>query len=192
MIDRAAPDFDLPAYDPMTDDETSIHLADLIGHWTVLFFYPADFTFVCPTELHDLANVRPELEKLGIKVIVASTDTVFTHRAWVMSEGLLKGFPYVRVADHTGETAYRYRVLDDESGMAGRGTFVIDPEGIVRVIDVTSGPLGRDSGELIRRIEALQYMAAHPGTACPAKWQAGAKVLHPSVKISGHIAEELQ
>ena len=190
-IDRPAPDFDLPAYDPMTDDETTIQLSDLTGRWRVLFFYPADFTFVCPTELRDLTLVRPEMEKLGVEVITASTDTVYTHRAWVLSESLLKGFPYKMVADHTGETSYRYRVLDSDSGMAARGTFVIDPEGIVRVIDITSGPLGRDSGELLRRIEALQYMAAHPGTACPARWQAGAQVLRPSMKISGDIASQL-
>lgn len=189
-IDSLAPAFELPAYDPIKDADLTVSLAGVKG-WKVLFYYPADFTFVCPTELKDMADAKSKFDALKVTVLAASTDTVFTHRAWVQSEGLLKGFPYLMLADHSGETAARYNLLDFSSGIAGRGTFIIDPENVVRGIEVTSGPLGRNSDELIRKIEALQFMAAHPGTACPAKWAVGSKTLKPSIKIAGHVAEEL-
>lgn len=189
-IDTPAPEFDLPAYDPQKDDTTQISLASLKGRWVVLFFYPADFTFVCPTELKDMADAKAKFDALGVTVLAASTDTVFSHRAWTQHEGLMKHFPYMMLADHTLEISDCYNILGDD-GMAGRGTFIIDPEGVCRGIEVTSGPLGRNSDELIRKIEALQFMAENPGTACPAKWSIGDKTLTPSIKIAGQVAEEL-
>lgn len=191
-IDTVAPNFDLPAYDPIKDDETQISLENMKGKWTVLFYYPADFTFVCPTELKDMADAKAQFDELGVTVLAASTDTVFSHRAWVKHEGLMNNFPYLMLADHGLDVAASYNILDEKSGIAGRGTFIIDPEGICRGIEVTSGPLGRNSTELLRKIEALQFMAAHPGTACPAKWTAGAKTLTPSIKIAGEVEKELQ
>lgn len=191
-IDTVAPNFDLPAYDPIKDDETQISLENMKGKWTVLFYYPADFTFVCPTELKDMADAKAQFDELGVTVLAASTDTVFSHRAWVKHEGLMKNFPYLMLADHGLDVAASYNILDEKSGIAGRGTFIIDPEGICRGIEVTSGPLGRNSTELLRKIEALQFMAAHPGTACPAKWSPGAKILKPSIKIAGEVEKELQ
>lgn len=190
-IDLPAPNFDLPAYDPVKDDTTQVSLKSVEGKWTVLFYYPADFTFVCPTELKDLANAKATVDELGIEVLAVSTDTVFTHRAWVKHEGLMKDFPYKMLADHTGEVAYAYGILDTDTGIAGRGTFIIDPQGVVRGIEVTSGPLGRNSAELLRKIEALQYMAENPGTACPARWTPGAKTLTPSIKIAGEVEAQL-
>jgi peroxiredoxin (alkyl hydroperoxide reductase subunit C) len=190
-IDTEAPDFTLPAYDPAKDDETLVALESLKGKWTVLFYYPADFTFVCPTELKDMAEAKAEFDRLKVTILAASTDTTFSHRAWIRHEKLMEGFPYLMLADHTGETAYAYNILDDDAGIAGRGTFVIDPDGIVRAIEVTSGPLGRNSVELIRKIEALQFMRENPGTACPAKWVVGAKTLTPSIKIAGEVAGQL-
>lgn len=191
-IDTAAPQFELPAYNPATDDEEKIHFADLKGKWTVLFYYPADFTFVCPTELKDMAEKKPVFDEMGVEILAASTDTVFSHRAWTKHEMLMKGFPYKMLADHNGAIARSYNILNEENGIAGRGTFVIDPEGIVRVIEVTSGPLGRNSDELIRKIEALQHMRNNPGMACPAKWVPGNKTLKPSIKIAGQVGEELE
>jgi peroxiredoxin (alkyl hydroperoxide reductase subunit C) len=190
-IDTPAPTFHLPAYSPLGDTDTHVSLQDLHGKWVVLFFYPADFTFVCPTELRDMANAKSKFDEMGVTVLAASTDTIYSHRAWVQHEGLMKGFPYTMLSDHGLSTAAAYNILDDDSGIAGRGTYIIDPEGICRGIEVTSGPLGRNSDELIRKIEALQYMAAHPGTACPAKWAIGAKTLTPSIKISGDIEAQL-
>jgi NADH-dependent peroxiredoxin subunit C len=191
-IDTHAPLFELPAYDPATDDQTSVSLASLKGQWTVLFYYPADFTFVCPTELKDMADAKAKFDELEVTILAASTDTVFSHRAWIRHESLMKGFPYKMLADHNGDVAYRYNLLDEDTGIAGRGTYIIDPDGIVRGIEITSGPLGRNSDELIRKIEALQFMEKNPGTACPAKWVAGAKTLKPSVKIAGEVGEQLK
>jgi len=191
-IDNKAPLFDLPAYDPLKDDETRVNLEDMKGKWTVLFYYPADFTFVCPTELKDMAEAKAKFDEMGVTVLAASTDTVFSHRAWVKHEGLMKNFPYLMLADHNLSTADMYNILDDETGIAGRGTFIIDPDLIVRGIEVTSGPLGRNSDELIRKIEALQFMRSNPGTACPAKWAIGSKTLTPSIKIAGEVEEQLK
>ncbi|NDK08073.1 redoxin domain-containing protein, partial [Candidatus Gracilibacteria bacterium] len=154
-IDVEAPEFNLPAYDPLVDDETVVSLGSLRGKWVVLFYYPADFTFVCPTELKDMADARDIFETIGVEVLAISTDTVFSHRAWVKHERLMQNFPYKMLSDHNLENAFAYNVLDESTGIAGRGTFVIDPDGITRVIEVTSGPLGRNSEELIRKIEAL-------------------------------------
>jgi NADH-dependent peroxiredoxin subunit C len=191
-IDSAAPLFELPAYNPKTDDEEMIRLSDLKWKWVVLFYYPADFTFVCPTELKDMASEEAKFNELWVEVFAASTDTIFSHRAWVKHEMLMKGFPYKMLADHNLETAALYNILDEKSGIAGRGTFIIDPEGVIRGIEVTSGPLGRNSEELLRKIEALQFMRSHPGNACPAKWTPGAKTLKPSIKIAGEVGEELE
>lgn len=190
-IDTPAPSFELPYYCPKKDDEGILHLDDMKGKWVVLFYYPADFTFVCPTELKDMAESEQAFSDMGVEVLAASTDTVFSHRAWVKSERLMKGFPYKMLADHNLGTADAYNILDEKTGIAGRGTFIIDPEGIIRWIEVTSGPLGRNSVELIRKIEALQFMSANPGVACPARWTAGAKTLTPSIKIAGQVGEEL-
>lgn len=191
-IDNEAPSFDLPLYNPKTDDEERISLSDLKWKWSVLFYYPADFTFVCPTELKDMAEEEEKFKELGVEVLAASTDTVYSHRAWVKHEKLMENFPYKMLADHTTEIADIYNILDEETGLAGRGTYIIDPEGVIRGIEVTSGPLWRNSAELIRKIEALQFMRENPGTACPAKWAVGSKTLNPSIKISGQVGEELE
>lgn len=190
-IDTPAPLFTLPAYNPIKDEETKISLEDLKGKWTVLFYYPADFTFVCPTELKDMAEAKDTFDRLGVTVLAASTDTTFSHRAWVRHEKLMENFPYIMLADHSLQVADMYNILDEESGIAGRGTFIIDPDLVVRGIEVTSGPLGRNSQELIRKLEALQFMRNNPGTACPAKWAVWGKTLKPSIKIAGEVYEEL-
>jgi len=191
-IDTLAPNFELPYYRPKKDDEWVLHLWDMKWKWVVLFFYPADFTFVCPTELKDMADEEERFKEMGVEVLAASTDTVFSHRAWVKHEMLMKNFPYKMLADHALDTADAYNLLDHKTGIAGRGTFIIDPEGIVRGIEVTSGPLGRNSEELLRKIEALQFMGANPGVACPARWKSGSKTLTPSIKIAGEVGEQLQ
>lgn len=190
-IDQAAPLFHLPAYDPIKDTDTSIWLEDLKWKWVILFYYPADFTFVCPTELKDMADVKSKFDTLWVTILSVSTDTIFSHRAWVKHERLMQGFPYLMLADHNWAIADMYNILDNETGIAGRGTFIIDPDWIIRWIEVTSGPLGRNSDELIRKIEALQFMRNNPGTACPAKWAVGSKTLTPSIKIAGEVYEAL-
>ncbi len=191
-IDNEAPSFDLPYYDPKTDTDGKLALSDLQWKWSVLFFYPADFTFVCPTELKDMADAKPHFDKMWVEILAVSTDTIFSHRAWVKSEKLMEDFPYKMLADHGLETSDIYNILDDESGIAGRGTFIIDPDGVVRTIEVASGPLGRNSDELIRKLQALQFMRENPTAACPAKWAPWAKTLTPSIKLTGKVYEALQ
>ena len=190
-IDMPVPTFELPAYNPATDEIIEISSVNLKGKWSVLFFYPGDFTFVCPTELKDMADVKEKFAELKVNIFSVSTDSAFSHKAWTQSEGLMKNFPYIMLADKTLDVSAAYGVLN-EDGTSARGTFIIDPEGICRGIEITSGPLGRNSEELIRKIEALQFMAENPGTACPAKWAVGSKTLKPSIKIAGHVAEELE
>ena len=191
-IDCPAPVFELPYYCPKKDYEGMLHLEDMKGKWTVLFFYPADFTFVCPTELKDMAESEETFKEMGVEVLAVSTDTVYSHRAWTKHETLMKKFPYKMLSDHNLGTADAYNILDEKTGIAGRGTFIIDPEGIIRGIEVTSGPLGRNSEELIRKIEALQFMGANPWVACPARWKSGSKTLTPNIKISGEVGEQLE
>ena len=190
-IDTEAPEFNLPFYNPKSDDEGKITSSDLSGKWFVLFYYPADFTFVCPTELKDMAEQEAKFKELDVEILAISTDTVFSHRAWVKHERLMQGFPYKMLADHSTEVAYMYNLLDEESGIAGRGTYVIDPDGVIRSIEIASGPLWRNSVELIRKIEALQFMRANPTQACPAKWSVWAKTLTPNIKIAGEVYEAL-
>ncbi len=191
-IDSPAPNFKLPFYDPKTDDDWTLSLEDLKGKWSVLFFYPADFTFVCPTELKDMAEAEAKFNELGVEVLSVSTDSVFSHRAWLKHEKLMQGFPYKMLADCTTNTTDIYNLLDEEAGMAGRWTFIIDPDLVIRGIEVTSGPLWRNSEELIRKIEALQFMRENPTQACPAKWVVWNKTLTPSIKIAGEVGKELE
>lgn len=191
-IDSKAPSWKLPYYDPQADTDLTITSDDLAGKWHVIFFYPADFTFVCPTELKDMADAKDKFDALNVEVLAASTDTVFSHRAWTKSEKLMENFKYKMLADHGLMLSDLYNILDEESGIAGRGTFIIDPAGVCRGIEVTSGPLGRNSDELIRKIEALQFMSENPGTACPAKWAIGAKTLTPNIKMTGEVFEALE
>jgi len=190
-IDKKAPAFSMDYYDAEKDTDGTITSEDLKGKWYVLFYYPADFTFVCPTELKDLADVKAELDSMGVEVLPVSTDTVFTHKGWVKAEGLLKDFKYKMLADHNGEYADLYNVLDLESHLAGRGTFIVDPDGILRGIDITSGAQGRNSAELIRKLQGLQFMRENPNAACPAKWTPGATTLTPGIDLVWKVAEAM-
>ena len=161
--------------------------ADLKGKWSVVFFYPADFTFVCPTELEDLAKNYAEFKKLGVEVYSVSTDTHFAHKAWHDTSEAIKQIEYVMVGDPTGTISRNFEVMIEEVGLADRGTFVIDPEGKIQIIEVNAGGIGRDAGELLRKVKAAQYVAAHPGEVCPAKWKEGEKTLAPSLDLVGKI-----
>lgn len=159
----------------------------LKGKWAVLFFYPADFTFVCPTELGDLADNYDEFQKRGVEVYSVSTDTHFTHKAWHDSSETINKIQYPMIADPTGKLTRSLNVMIEEDGIADRATFVIDPEGIIRVVEITDGGIGRDANELLRKIKAAQYIAAHPGEVCPAKWKEGEETLAPSLDLVGKI-----
>jgi peroxiredoxin (alkyl hydroperoxide reductase subunit C) len=161
--------------------------ADLKGKWSVVFFYPADFTFVCPTELEDLADNYAEFRDLGVEIYSVSTDTHFAHKAWHDTSEAVKKIRYTMVGDPTGAISRNFEVLIEEEGLADRGTFVIDPDGKVQIVEITSGGVGRDAKELLRKVKAAQYVASHPGEVCPAKWKQGEKTLAPSLDLVGKI-----
>ncbi len=160
---------------------------DLLGKWSVVFFYPADFTFVCPTELEDLAEQYDEFKKLGVEIYSVSTDTHFTHKAWHGSSEAVGKAQYPMLGDPTLQISRNFQVLIEEEGMAERGTFVINPEGKIVIMEHHDGGIGRDATELLRKVKAAQYIAAHPGQVCPAKWQPGAETLTPSLDLVGKI-----
>jgi peroxiredoxin len=161
--------------------------ADLKGKWSVVFFYPADFTFVCPTELGDLADNYDEFKSLGVEIYSVSTDTHFTHKAWHDTSGTIGKIDFPMVADPTGVISRNFGVMIEEEGLADRGTFVINPEGKIKQVEITEGGVGRDAKELLRKIRASQHVAAHPGEVCPAKWTPGAETLAPSLDLVGKI-----
>lgn len=161
--------------------------ANLKGAWSVVFFYPADFTFVCPTELEDLADNYAEFQKLGVEIYSVSTDTHFAHKAWHDSSPAIKKIGYTMVGDPTGTLSRNFEVMIEADGIADRGTFVVDPAGKIQIVEITAGGIGRDAKELLRKIKAAQYVASHPGEVCPAKWHEGEKTLAPSLDLVGKI-----
>lgn len=160
---------------------------NLKGGWSVVFFYPADFTFVCPTELEDLADNYAEFQKLGVEIYSVSTDTHFAHKAWHDSSEAIKKIQYTMVGDPAGVLSRNFNVMIEADGVADRGAFVIDPEGKIQIVEITAGGIGRDAKELLRKVKAAQYVAAHPGEVCPAKWKEGEKTLAPSLDLVGKI-----
>ncbi|HWZ48491.1 MAG TPA: alkyl hydroperoxide reductase subunit C [Herbaspirillum sp.] len=161
--------------------------ASLKGKWSVFVFYPADFTFVCPTELEDLADNYAAFQKLGVEIYGVSTDTHFAHKAWHDTSDAIKKVNYPLVGDPTATLARNFDVLIEEEGLALRGTFVINPEGQIKLCEIHDNGIGRDASELLRKVKAAQYVAAHPGEVCPAKWHEGDATLTPSLDLVGKI-----
>ncbi len=186
-VDKKFPDFSLPVYFPERDEDGRITLADLAGKWFILFWYPADFTFICPTELADIQRRLDEYRALGAEILGASTDTVYTHKGWVDHEELLRGLTYPLAADHTGALARELGIYDGSNGMAQRAAFIIDPDGILRAADIVADAIGRSAGELLRKLKALKFVRDNPGKVCPASWDEGSPTLSPSIKIAGKV-----
>jgi peroxiredoxin len=157
------------------------------GHWSVVLFYPADFTFVCPTELEDLQNVYPTLKSLGVEVYSVSTDTHYTHKAWHDTSDTIKKIEYAMIGDPSHVICRNFDVLIEEDGQADRATFIIDPDGVIQSIEINAGNIGRDADVLINKIKAAQYVRNHPDEVCPAKWKEGAATLKPSLDLVGKI-----
>ncbi|OUR80085.1 peroxiredoxin [Colwellia psychrerythraea] len=160
---------------------------DLADKWSVVFFYPADFTFVCPTELGDMADHYDELQKMGVEVYSVSTDTHFTHKAWHDTSDTINKIKYPMIGDPTGKITRNFGVMIEEDGLALRGTFVINPEGEIKISEVHDLGIGRSAAELLRKVKAAQYVAEHDGEVCPAAWQPGAETLAPSLDLVGKI-----
>ena len=161
--------------------------ADVKGKWSIFFFYPADFTFVCPTELGDLADHYEELQKLGVEVYSVSTDTHFTHKAWHDASDTIAKIKYFMLGDRNATLTTNFGVLREGQGSADRATFLVDPQGIIQCVEVTAEGIGREASDLVRKVKAAQYVASHPGEVCPAKWKEGEKTLAPSLELVGKI-----
>ena len=161
--------------------------ADLLGKWSVIVFYPADFTFVCPTELGDMADHYAQLQEMGVEVYSVSTDTHFTHKAWHDTSDTIGKIQYPMIGDPTGKISRNFGVMIEEDGLALRGTFVINPEGEIKVAELHDLGIGRSAKELVRKVQAAQYVAEHDGEVCPAAWQPGEATLSPSLDLVGKI-----
>lgn len=160
---------------------------DFKGKWSVVCFYPADFTFVCPTELEDLQREYPKLKELGVEVYSVSTDTHFTHKAWHDHSEAISKLEYIMIGDPSQTISRNFEVLDEETGLAQRGTFIIDPDGVVQAAEINADGIGRDASTLINKIKAAQYVRNNPGEVCPAKWEEGKETLKPSLDLVGKI-----
>lgn len=161
--------------------------ADLAGKWAIFFFYPADFTFVCPTELEDMANLHGEFQKLGAEIYSVSTDTHFSHKAWHGSSPAIGKISFPMLGDQSGQITNNFGVMRDGAGLADRATFVVDPDGVIQFVEITSEGVGRNASELLRKVKAAVYVRANPGQVCPAKWEEGAETLTPSLELVGKI-----
>jgi NADH-dependent peroxiredoxin subunit C len=185
IINSKLPEFKVQAYHQgafkTVTNET------LKGKWSVFFFYPADFTFVCPTELRDLADQYGRFKELNTEIYGISTDTHFTHKAWHDTSDTIKKVQYPLLADPTAHLARSFGVYIEEEGLAYRGTFLINPEGLIKLAEINDNGIGRNAEELIRKVAAAQYTAAHPNEVCPAKWKPGAATLKPGLDLVGKI-----
>ena len=185
LINTPIPEFKVQAF--VNGEFKTITNNDLKGKWSVLFFYPADFTFVCPTELGDMADKYSKLKEMGVEVYSVSTDTHFTHKAWHDTSETIKKIKYPMLADPTGNLSRALGVYIEEDGLAYRGTFVANPEGTIKLAQIHDNSIGRNADELVRQIQAAQFVASHPGEVCPAKWTPGAKTLKPGLDLVGKI-----
>lgn len=185
LINSKIPDFKVEAYH--NESFKTITQDDLKGKWSVLFFYPADFTFVCPTELGDMADKYEEFKKLGVEIYSVSTDTHFTHKAWHDTSETIKKIKFPMLADPTGRLSRALGVYIEEAGLAYRGTFLISPQGDIKLAEVNDNSIGRNAEELLRKAQAAKFTAEHPDQVCPAKWKPGSDTLKPGLNLVGKI-----
>ncbi len=185
IINRKMIDFKLEAYHK--GEFKTITQNDIKGKWSIFFFYPADFTFVCPTELGDMADKYEEFQKMGVNVYSVSTDTHFVHKAWADASPTIKKINYHMLADPTGYLTRFFGVHIEEAGLAYRGTFLVSPEGEIKLAEIQDNGIGRNADELLRKVQAAQFVDKNPGEVCPAKWIPGAKTLKPGLDLVGKI-----
>ena len=169
------------------EEEKKIRLADYRGKWLVLLFYPADFTFICPTELEEAANHYEEFKKLNAEIVSVSTDTVFVHKAWHDHSPAIKKITYPMLADPTGEICKAFGTYIDEEGLSLRATFIIDPDGVVKYYEIHDNSIGRNIKEIIRKLQAAKFVRENKGQVCPASWEPGKKTLKPCMDLVGKI-----
>ena len=185
MINKEVNEFKVQAY--VDNGFKEVSKADILGKWSVFFFYPADFTFVCPTELEDLANKYEEFKAAGCEIYSVSTDTHFVHKAWHDASDRIKKIQYPMLADPTHALSKDFEVLIESDGLAERGSFIVNPEGKIVSYEVSAGNVGRNADELFRKLQACQFVHEHGDEVCPAKWQPGAETLKPSLDLVGML-----
>jgi peroxiredoxin (alkyl hydroperoxide reductase subunit C) len=185
IINSQLPEFKVEAFH--NGEFKTVTDKDVLGKWAIFFFYPADFTFVCPTELEDLAEKYAELQSMGVEVYSVSTDSHFVHKAWHDASDRIRKIKYPMLADHTGAISRAFGVMIEEEGLAYRGTFVMNPEGKIKIAEINDNNIGRNADELVRKVKAAQFVAAHPDEVCPAKWEEGKETLKPSIDLVGKL-----
>lgn len=183
LINKKIDDFKVNAYH--NGQFVEITQQDVLGHWSVFFFYPADFTFVCPTELGDLADFYDEFKDAGCEIYSVSEDTHFVHKAWAQASDTIKKIQYPMLADPAGKLARFFGVLVEDEGQALRGTFVLNPDGVIKVYEIHDMGIGRNASELLRKVEAAKFVHEHGDQVCPAKWKPGEETLTPSLDLVG-------
>lgn len=184
-LNEQAPTFTATAYADNTFKDIS--LDDYKGKFVVLFFYPADFTFVCPTELQDMAHAYKDIKAEGADILSVSTDTHFVHKAWHDASEAIKSITFPMLGDPLHTISKAYDVLRENEGLSDRATIIIDPDQVIKSIEITDEPIGRNAQELLRKIKALKFARENPGLACPANWKPGDKTLKPGIDLVGKI-----
>ncbi len=185
LIKKEVSDFSVQAY--QNNEFRTVTKADILGKWSVFFFYPADFTFVCPTELEDLQNKYADFKAAGCEIYSVSTDSHFVLKAWHDESARLSKITYPMLAGPTHALCRDFEVLIEADGMAERGSFIVNPDGQIVVYEVNDGNIGRNADELFRRLQAAQFVREHGDEVCPAKWQPGAETLKPSLDLVGQL-----
>lgn len=185
LINEKAPNFAAEAFH--NGEIVNIKLDDYKGKWVVLVFYPADFTFICPTELAELAENYDEFKKLGAEVLSVSTDTVFVHKAWFDNSPMISKIKFPMLADPTGRICKSFGTYIEDEGLSLRGTFIIDPEGVVKALEIHDNSIGRSSTELLRKIQAAKFVKENPGQVCPANWIPKKPTLKPGLDLVGKL-----
>lgn len=184
-IGQKVNDFERKAFH--NEAEVPVKLSNYTGKWVVLLFYPADFTFICPTELEEAAMLYEDFKKEGAEILSVSTDTVFVHKAWHDASPAIKKIKYPMIADPTGNLCREFGTYIDEVGLSLRGTFIIDPDGILKTIDIHDNSIGRSAKEILRRVKAAKFVRENKGEVCPASWEPGKKTLRPGLDLVGKI-----
>lgn len=184
-IGQKIEDFQAQAY--QNNDIKTIKLSDYKGKWVVLFFYPADFTFVCPTELEEVAMLYPEFQKVGAEILSVSTDTVYVHKAWHDVSPAIKKITFPMLADPSQKLCNMFGTLIEGVGLSYRGSFIIDPDGVLKCAEIQDNSIGRSAQELLRKVQAAKFVRENKGEVCPANWQPGKKTLKPGLDLVGKI-----
>ena len=184
-IGQKVSDFELDAY--QNDDVKKVKLSDYKGKWVVILFYPADFTFICPTELEEAANYYEEFKKAGAEILSVSTDTVYVHKAWHDVSPAIKKIKFPMGADPTGKLCREFGTYIEEAGLSWRGTFIIDPDGILKAFEIHDNSIGRSAKEILRKVQAAKFVRENKGEVCPASWEPGKKTLKPGLDLVGKI-----